>query len=238
MFDFNQFDNQSYYGGQGSSGHYQRIINVIPKCDVYCEPFLGHSSVIRNLNVYPSAIIGIEKDAAVIDKWKQNKPELMHLYHADYTAILPVLTMFYGKKIVVHFDPPYRNTSSPKKYNHDLTESDYHFLLKFILDVSGSNIDVIVSHWKDDLFDSYLCGTGNFKHYPFKTMSHRGKPIENGFYLNFDQSKIELLDYSHAGKNFTDRQRIQRKTDRMYIKIMSMPAAERNLLLNKIRTQK
>jgi DNA adenine methylase len=93
----------------------------------------------------------------------------------------------------------------------------------------------MVSHWRDPMFDEYLCAIGKFHHIPFRTMSRRG-PIDNGIYINYDPTYqyFELADKSYAGSNFTDRQRIKRKVERNVKKILTMPPLERSVLLERL----
>lgn len=227
-----KFTGRSYPGGQNGSGHYQILINHIPKSDVYVEAFLGYSGVFNNITMSPGAwYFGFDRDQRVIDAWAEsNLGAQVHFAHCDYTAAKLVLSMFPGRKVFIHLDPPYRNTKSPKKYLYDIND-DPGFIefLNFVLSMSGS-CNVMVSHWKDDLFDEYLCSRGGFTFIGFKTMSRRGL-IDNGIYINYDAGKVELADLSYVGSDYTDRQRVKRKVDRNYKKIMAMPARERELLL-------
>lgn len=40
---------ESYFGGKGSDGTYQTIINQIPAVKIYIETFAGHASIYRNM---------------------------------------------------------------------------------------------------------------------------------------------------------------------------------------------
>jgi DNA adenine methylase len=238
-----KFSGVSYYGGQNGSGHYQILINHIPKSDVYVEGFLGHSGVINNIHLSPgSMVFGFDRDQRVIDYWRHIYASSSEKFsygcsylfcHADYTAARVVAEMIRDKSLFFHFDPPYRNTSAPKKYLYDIaTDRDFESFLQFVLSMSGSH-RVMVSHWRDPLFDEHLCAIGKFKHIPFRTMSRRG-PIDNGIYINYDAGGIELADKSYVGSDFTDRQRIKRKVERNVKKILAMPELERKILLERI----
>ena len=102
-----KFSGVSYYGGQNGSGHYQILINHIPKSDVYVEAFLGHSGVINNMH-YPkdSIVIGFDRDERVIDHWMKIYASSRENFsygcrysfiHCDYTAAKMVLEMFQEK---------------------------------------------------------------------------------------------------------------------------------------------
>jgi len=238
-----KFSGITYYGGQNGSGHYQILINHTPKADVHIEGFLGMSGVFNNLTMSAeTTYYGFDRDKSVIDHWRSNYVAgNVHFANCDYTAAKLVLAMSAGKTVFIHFDPPYRNTSAPKKYLWDIvTDADYEKFLEFVLSMleeksmpAVQRLYIMVSHWHDPLFDKYLSGTGKFKHIPFKTMGRRG-PIPNGIYINYDPKEIELADYSYAGSNYTDRQRIKRKVERNYNKIMAMPPMEREILIQKI----
>lgn len=230
-------EGESYYGGQNGAGHYQKLINHIPKVDIYVEAFLGMSGVFNNMTMAAESwYFGFDLDPKIVSKWESfvAGPKIRFV-NCDYTAAAVVASMFpLGKKMFVHYDPPYRNTKSPKQYNFDLeTDRHYRQLAQHILSMSGSSIYIMVSHWRDELLDEYLNEGNGFRHIPFKTMGRRG-PIDNGIYINYDAGNIELADYSYAGSDFTKRQRIKRKVERNYKKIMSLPIEERNYLLNRL----
>ncbi|MBA7701401.1 hypothetical protein ES703_110137 [subsurface metagenome] len=64
---------------------------------------------------------------------------------------------------------------------------------------------------------------------------HNKTSIEK-LYMNYPGPE-QLLTYVYAGKDCWDRQRIKRKGDRTIQKLLSLPAIERNYILDRIRKQ-
>ena len=60
---------ETYFGGKGSEGAYQTIINQIAPCDVFYSCFLGHCKVTQHLD-RPARVLGFDRDATVIRKWQ------------------------------------------------------------------------------------------------------------------------------------------------------------------------
>lgn len=220
----------TYYGGQRSAGHFQNLINIIPKSDIYIEGFLGLSGVFSNIvNDENSKYIGFDLLPEIIDRWNKIRKPNEFFFNSCYSHIANILSMFPEEKKFVHFDPPYRKTRSPKLYVHDLkTDDDFLKLINFIKSIQKS-CSIVISHPKDELFDILLNENG-WSFIYFETNTRNGL-IPNGCYINYDSCNIELADYSYIGQDFTDRQRIQRKLDRYQNKINSLPIDERKALL-------
>ena len=229
-------DFSTYYGGQNGSGHYQILINHVPVHDIHIEGFLGMSGIFKNMSM-PAGVrrYGFDLDKEVVDWWnKCQDPGDTSIYvHSDYAAAGIVLSMLPANaRIFIHFDPPYRKTRSPLKYKHKPTGDNWYMdMLDFIALNRGENIYWMVSHWKDDLFDQLF--KFGFHHVPFKTISRAGL-IDNGIYVNYDITQLELACFDYVGSGYTDRQRIKRKVGRMAKKVMSMSAGERGLLYREL----
>lgn len=58
-----------YFGSKNVNGVYQFIINHIPEHTNYVEGFLGSGKILLTKKPAPGLNIGIDKDAAVIDKF-------------------------------------------------------------------------------------------------------------------------------------------------------------------------
>jgi hypothetical protein len=257
----------SYYGGQNGSGHYHKLINLIPKKQLYIEAFMGMSGIYTNIQLpFNSIFYGLDLEKTVVDYWNNNNllDENHKVLKCDYTGTNVIIDTHKHLDAFLHFDPPYRGTSSPKKYKHDFAnDNGYKDFLQFVKDIDsinyvdrigvnnyascgnmetptmanldknnyvGPKICIMVSHWKDDLFDTYL---DKFKHIPFKTMS-RGGVIDNGCYINYNPQLITLADYSYSGINFTQRQAIKRKVDRNIAKFENFSDLEKEMYLREL----
>src|SRR5690606_19211545 len=61
-----------YFGGKGSSGTYQTIINEIRPHDVLIVPFLGNCAITRYIK-RSETTIGIDASSFIIACWKEMK---------------------------------------------------------------------------------------------------------------------------------------------------------------------
>lgn len=222
----------TYYGGQNGSGHYQILINHIPKADIYVEGFMGMSGIYNHITLPTHAYFyGFDLNLDIIDYWNKNKKQEHHkIMHSDYTAV-NVIKELHSKELdmFAHFDPPYRVTKSPKKYKHDFSnDMGYIDFLNYAIRLDAK---VMISHPQDDLFDEYL---KHWTHISFSTKTRRGSMI-NGIYLNYTPD--ELADYSFSGITFTERQRIKRKVTRTIDKIIAMSDPERNLFIRELKSK-
>ena len=66
------------------------------------------------------------------------------------------------------------------------------------------------------------------------TVMTRGGPAIESVWMNYPPPE-KFHDTRFIGANFTDRQRIKRKAARWVKRLMSMPAAEREAILERIR---
>jgi site-specific DNA-adenine methylase len=115
-----------YPGGKGKC--YQQIINLMPPHNTYIETHLGGGSVLRHKKPAQKNI-GIELDAKVIARWREQYGNLCDLIEADSVEYLQQYSFEGGE--LVYSDPPYlpdvrrRN----KVYFCDYTRQDHMNLL-------------------------------------------------------------------------------------------------------------
>jgi len=85
--------------------------------------------------------------------------------------------------------------------------------------------NVILSGYASELYDDMLEG---WKTVELQVMNQGGVRTEKLWY-NYDIDRVHWA--SHAGRNFTDRQRIKRKAERWGRNYAAMPRAERTAVL-------
>ena len=134
--------------------------------------------------------------------------------------------------VVIYLDPPYLhetradNNIYGRKY--ELTREQHVELLKIIRRLSSAGFNVIVSHYKNDLYDKQLTKFNSFKY----TAQTRGGKREETLYFNFDMPVWDKHEYSYVGNNFRERAKIKEKKDRYVNKFQSMSELERAAIMN------
>lgn len=217
---------KNYYGGKSGNGTYQNIINEIPKCATYVEPFIGGGGIYKNLHLPELTVIN-DLDGSVIDKYKNVcQGENIKIFNTDYRAVCNV---YDSCETVIYFDPPYHfesRKSKQKRYFKEWSNEDH---MEFLVYVQSLKSKIIISHYPFHLYDQVLDG---WRTKEFQSMTRKGLVTEK-LYMNFSQP-LQLQDYRYIGVDFTDRQRIKRQNQRIISKIKNLPILQRNALLSEI----
>ena len=225
---------QSYFGGKGADGTYQKIINVMPPHDIYIEAFLGNGSIFvqKKQSEYS---IGIDLDPAVITAWKKLGLSGLTLLNTDAIAWLEnfqvpaAILSDLGIRILIYLDPPYPlevRRSQRDRYLHELTTEQHTQLLAGARSIQAN---VVISSLPNDLYGNTLEDWNSFT---FENSIRRGTQTEQLWY-NYD-TPAELHDYRYLGDNFRERERINGIIKRNTAKFKRMPAAERNALIENL----
>lgn len=217
---------KGYFGGKNGAGVYQTIINEIPKCKIYVEPFLGGGGVFHNLSL-PDVTVINDIEPGIIDKYiHAGHGSNIRIYNTDYRAVIDI---YDSTDTVIYLDPPYTfdsRKSKKKVYKFEFELKDH---IDFLDYVSSLKSKVIISHYPSELYDNAL---KEWRKIEYFAQTRNGKAKEN-LYLNFNSTTI-LQDYRYIGKDFTDRQRIKRQNQRILNKISQLEPKQRNLLLNEL----
>jgi DNA adenine methylase len=239
-----------YFGGKGSSGTYQTIINHIPPHDIYIEPFLGAGSVMRWKKPAPLLNWGMDMDQTVIDCWNNAEVPLNFKITPGNALFLlksisegtcdlydklgiPGKEMAIFYKTFIYLDPPYLMESRKdkhKQYHFEMSRQQHIELLEIIRKLSA--IQVAISCYKNDLYQEYL---NRWNCITFESQTRHGKAIEY-LYMNYDAPR-ELHDYSFLGSNFRERERIKKTVQRHVSRMKRMPDNERNAILHAYKTE-
>jgi len=216
---------ETYFGGKGAAGSYQKIINCIRPHETLIIPFLGNGSVLRNLKPCQQTF-AYDIDEDVIKKW-QAAPVDRNIYLGSLSFMESLKKPRAGKDTVIYMDPPYPwETRGKTRYKFDLGATSHYQLLSI---AKKLNCDVLISTYPNKMYESEL---STWYHIDYKSMTRGGVRTER-LYMNYDPGKIEELhDYSYLGENCTDRQRIKRKIQRFKNKLSELPVLERNAILN------
>ena len=223
----------TYNGGKGASGVHQQIINKMPKHRVYIETHLGGGTIL--LKKKPAEFtIAIEIDTAVIQNF-------MRYSIADYSGEISFVNEncinflqnynFKGDELI-YLDPPYLfETRKNKKdlYKYEYNTNDHIELLEFI---NGLECFVMLSGYESKLY-SELLNHKKWHKFTFNAMTRAGVRTE-AIWCNFNPDDYVKHDYSYIGKDFRERERIKRKSNRWINNLDKLPPDERNFILSNI----
>ena len=221
-----------YPGNKNIPGLIHKIVNQIPPCKNFCEPFAGSAAVSMFLSLLPGINLNFfinDIDPAVTDKFiypsgstVTNFSALGFLDKLDKPAARTDTFIF--------MDPPYyRSTryNQIRLYDFDMSHADHVQFLSSVIDIKSN---CMIIHPSCELYDQAL---HTFRTVQLSVRYHNKTSIEN-LYMNYPDP-VQLLTYRFAGRNCWDRQRIKRKGDRLVHKLTSLPAVERNYILDRIR---
>jgi len=223
----------TYNGGKGASGVHQQIINKMPKHRVYIETHLGGGSILVKKKP-AECTIAIEIDTAVIQNF-------MRYSIADYSGGISFVNEncinflqtynFKGDELI-YLDPPYlfetrKNKSDLYKYEYDT--NDHIELIEFI---NGLDCFIMLSGYESKLYSESL-DPKKWHKFTFNAMTRAGVRTE-ALWCNFNPDDYMKHDYSYIGKDFRERERIKRKSNRWINNLDKLPPDERNFILSNI----
>ena len=226
--------NPNYTGHKNIDGVYQTIINNIPETKRYRELFFGSGAIFNHVKHLYDPI-----DVFINDLNHNCVKNIESKYFSCFSSI-PAVNYINSKisildlKDFIFLDPPYLHetrTSSIDIYgNYEMSILDHIALLLTILQ---SRCFVMIIHPVCELYDHYL------KDWNFVDVSiryHR-KTSKERIYMNYDIKKLELKTYDFLGNDFIDRQRINRKVERIIGKLDGLNFHERMKIVNAINSK-
>jgi DNA adenine methylase len=219
----------SYDGGKGGAGVYQWIINQLPPHHTYIDCFLGHSAVMRYKRPAERSI-GVEVNARVLAEfWRDSAIPDLTLVCGDALGFLRQHR--FSKDTLLYLDPPYlraTRSTQDRLYTHEFFEIDEHrALLKLIRRLPCM---VAISGYWSDLYELELAGWCSSR---FWTVDRAGNRKEEWLWMNYAEP-LELHDYRYLGRDYRERERIKRKTQRWVAKLETMERLERLALMEAI----
>ncbi len=220
-----------YPGNKNIPGLLHKIVNQIPVCSAFFEPFAGSAAVSKFLSVLPgikTMFIINDLDPAVTVNY--NFPADTKVTTGNGFDIINKLIRFRsGTGTFVFIDPPYHHSTRPDHtavYEHEFSHADHIQLLESVLQLK---CNCMIIHPVCDLYDQAL--------HTFRTIQltvrYHNKTSTEKLYMNYPGPE-QLLTYVFTGKDCWDRQRIKRKGDRLIQKLSTLPAAERNCIISRI----
>lgn len=221
-----------YPGGKGGAGVAQTIINQIPPHRLYIEPFAGGAAVFRAKKPAAASLL-MDRDPAVVEHWRRELagPAGRSVVIAEGCAI----EMLAGRQWVgdefVYLDPPYHWSTrrDASLYRCELDDAGHRELLRV---VAGVPVPVALSGYRCELYDDAAARAG-WRRIDFNAMTRGGVRVES-LWMNYPAPAV-LAEYTYAGDNFRERQRITRKVERWLADLERMAPIERGALLAAMR---
>jgi len=220
-----------YPGQKNIPGLIHKIVNQIPPCKKFYEPFAGTAAVSRFLSVLPGVEIEfLLNDLNSFATSYFNYPSGATVTNVNgFDIIDKVINSRSGTDTFMFIDPPYHHSTRPSNlwlYQHEFTNADHVQLLKSVLKL---NCNCMIIHPDIDLYSQALKSWRSVE----LTVRYHNKTSIEKLYMNYPGPE-QLLTYVCTGKDCWDRQRIKRKGDRTIQRLLSLPAMERNYLISRI----
>jgi site-specific DNA-adenine methylase len=217
--------NDRNLGSKGASGAYQQIISRMPPHDLYIEPFLGTGVIMQRK---PPCLhsVGLDLNTDSLDRARGLLPGT-ELIRGDGIEFIAGFDYQDYKEPFIYADPPYLETtrSSRNRYTYDFSEADHIRLLDTLRALVAKGVNIMLSGYPNELYDTSL---PEWNTREFRVMTRGGVRTEK-LWLSYSPDASHWSAF--AGKNYIDRQRIQRKAERWAKKFSNLPAAERQAIL-------
>ena len=219
-------------GSKNGSGVYQNIISIFPKHDIYIEPFLGSATIMKR-KIPAKKNIGIEINPRILLKHHDAKDYKSYLGNGILflQTAEPIINAIHPSlaSILIYCDPPYpieTRKSQSKIYEYEMDSRDQKYFIEAVLRL---NCNIVISSYKNDLYDGMLT-TAGWNQYSFQTMTRGGKATET-IYYNYSPD-LDRHQYNYIGKDYRERAKIKGKLDRTVAKINRMPVVQKKALYN------
>lgn len=238
-----QAEVKTYFGGKGSDGTYQTIINQIPKHELFIETCAGLARITEHLGVNNSITILNDVSSQILEVLRQKFND--RLIETNSPLVLRFNTLkispsLYGKIIIENMDvidllekykplinsletvifcnPPYPLTSrkSEKKvYAFEMSDSQHKTLLQYL---NKMRCDIIVCTYPNEMYNQNLA---DWRKIEYWSQTRKGLALENIF-LNFDTTRL-LQNTRFYGKDFREREKWKKIKTNIVKKINSLP---------------
>lgn len=218
---------KGYRGNKAILGLYQWIINRIPPHKQYIEAFAG-SAAIAYLLKAPAGTVINDKDHRVTDALNcSGSPwRFSNLPAAQLLSSIPAAG---ATDTFIYCDPPYKFStrgSNRRIYEHEMSDSDHN---EFLSVVRTATYNCMISHYECEDYNNAL---STWTKETFK-VCYNGKVVNECIYYNYPKPSV-LQCYDFVGNDCWDRQRINRKIDRLSKKLAALPALERNAVIARL----
>ncbi len=238
----------NYPGSKGANGVYQWIINQIPYYTLYAELFGGSAFIAEKIApLVQKQHVVIEKSKTVWMQYPEDTRPYLELPSPQKKAENILYENGCGRKwlksvidtqgeavtngLFVYLDPPYIKTSrrDPRNiYEHEWTDEQHKEFLELVVQ---AKFKIMISGYDCEMYNDALVG---WRTSTFDTMTRGGIATEK-IWMNYDISTLDLATSEFLGRDFKDRQRINRRKKAYANKFLKMPLHERNAILHYIQ---
>lgn len=239
----------SYPGGKGASGAYQKIISWMPPHNFYIELFAGAGYIFKtkrpakyNLAVDLDAdalksISGLDVPKA---QWKTRECyfETRQENAIEFLKNGLNINIVKTDDVLIYLDPPYlpctlsrpvNSTRNGQRYKYKFGAEAHQHLLELITPLKCY---VMISGYASTMYDRMLA---SWTRKEFQSQTRRGVKTQI-VWMNFNPDKIsQRHDWRFFGRDFRERERLQKKLARLRSKLTQVSELERNYLLNGIK---
>lgn len=219
-------------GAKSAMGAAEQIISMMPPHRIYLEGFGGTGAVmLKKRKAELNIIVELDSCAAAVLRTTMG-PDVTVAAESFFSVARSTAAWLSIPDLVCYLDPPYvmeTRRSTRALYNYEFSDDDHRRLCAIATD-SSVRARILISGYAGSLYEVLY---KNWRREQFTVMT-RGGPAVESVWCNFDPP-LELHDARFVGRNFTDRQRIQRKAKRWGSRLMAMPAAERAAVLEHIQ---
>lgn len=237
----------SYPGGKGASGAYQKIISWMPPHDFYAELFAGYGYIFRTkrpaaynlaLDVDRNALNKITPLQTGVEKWGHPNGPLFETRHQNAIEFLEKrIHAEWNQKSLLYLDPPYLpctlsrpagSTRNGQRYKFKFGPEAHQRLLELIVPLKCY---VMISGYASAMYDRALA---SWTRKEFQCKTRHGVKTEV-VWMNFNPDVIpQRHDWRFYGKDYRERERLQKKLKRLRRKLTEVNVFERNFLLHGI----
>jgi hypothetical protein len=215
---------RKFTGAKNAPGTWHRIVNLIPPCSTFIEPFAGTAAITRHLRPARETILIDKIDRAPLRDLARKGKGIRYVV-GDALQFLDGYRYRGGE--VVYCDPPYllaaRLQRGKHYYENEMTDQDHARLLKILRSI---NCRVLLSGYRSPLYDEMLC---DWQREEFEVMTRGGTKAIEVLWWNYPRP-VTLHDYRYVGEDWKARYNLRRKIRRAVADLASMRALERNAL--------
>lgn len=212
-----------YIGGKSQSGTWQRIVNLIPRHDVFIEPFGGDAAIARRKRPASRTII-VEKSAAVARKLALLDAEVICGCGIEF---LETYT-FTGREFV-YADPPYLLSTRGwrRYYDHEMTDEDHRRLLRVL---NRLPCPVLLSSYPNPIYAEML-SIEQWSRDTFEVTTRGHTRRTECLWFNYPRPDVPH-DIAHVGADYRERWRIEKRRRTLRARFKRMSPAERATLFS------
>jgi DNA adenine methylase len=224
-----------YNGGKNADGVYQTIINQFPPHTTYIELFGGSGAIIKNKRPAKENYL-LEIDRDVVKGFHTGCFKLHNYDTINVNALNFVLNYQHCKlyddpfKTLIYADPPYLMSSRRSQkplYKYEWTKEMHEQFLGWAV---KSMSMLVISAYRNELYDTIL---SRWRRVDYNAGIRTGEKVVESLYINYPVPD-KLHEYTYLGKNFRERERIQRMIRNRTAGLLRLPVYYQEAILESL----